>query len=32
MEGLIRRAGFTIERSDYKKMGMHTTYLCTKVA
>lgn len=31
MEGLIRRAGFTIERSDYKKMGMHTTYLCTKV-
>lgn len=32
MEGLIRRAGFTIERSDYKKRGMHTTYLCTKVA
>lgn len=32
MEGLIRNAGFTIERSDYKKMGMHTTYLCTKVA
>ncbi len=32
MEGLIRRAGFTIERSDYKKMGMHTTYLCTKIA
>ncbi len=32
MEGLITRAGFTIDRSDYKKMGMHTTYLCTKVA
>jgi ubiquinone/menaquinone biosynthesis C-methylase UbiE len=32
LEGLIRRAGFTIERSDYKKMGMQTAYLCTKVA
>ncbi len=32
MEGLIRNAGFTIERSDYKKMGMHTTYLCAKIA
>ncbi len=32
MEGLIRRAGFTIDRSEYKKMGFDAVYLCTKVA
>lgn len=30
MEGMIKRAGFRIERSDYM-LGVHATYLCTKV-
>ncbi len=32
MEGLIRRAGFTIDRSEYKRKGFDAVYLCTKVA
>ncbi len=30
MKGMIERAGFRIERSDYK-FGMIATYLCTKI-
>ena len=30
MEGLIKRAGFRIERADYQK-GLYATYLCTRV-
>ncbi len=31
MEGMLRRAGFRIEKSEYK-YGMFATYLCTKIA
>jgi putative AdoMet-dependent methyltransferase len=31
MEGLIKRAGFRIERADYQK-GVYATYLCTKIS
>lgn len=32
MEGLIRRAGFRIERVEYQSNCMFATYLCTKIA
>ena len=31
MEGMIRRAGFKIEKAEYTTTGIYATYLCTKL-
>jgi putative AdoMet-dependent methyltransferase len=32
MEGLIRKAGFKIEKGEYDYYGLFAIYLCTKIA